>query len=260
MSDGPDAPRPETLLTPEGDSLAYHRTPGRLPGIVFLGGFASDMTGTKARALESFAAERGQAFVRFDYQGHGQSSGDFQAGSIGLWRRNALHVLDSLTEGPQVLVGSSLGGWIMLLAALARPGRVAGLLGLAPAPDFTEDLMWPSLSETDREAITREGVCFQPSPYGPPLPITRHLIEDGREHLLLREAIPLACPLRIIQGMRDDDVPWRRALTLAETVQATDVEVTLVKDGDHRLSDGPDLDRLHAQLDRLLDHVGGLGA
>jgi len=257
MSDLPDAPAPEILRTPEGASLAYHRRDGRLPGLIFLGGFASDMTGTKARALESFAVERGQAFVRFDYQGHGQSSGAFQDGSIGQWTRDALHVLDSLTEGPQVLAGSSMGGWIMLLAALARPGRVGGLLGIAPAPDFTEDLLWPGLSPDEQAAVAREGVCFQPNPYGASLPITRHLIEEGRAHLLLREPIPLACPLRILQGMQDDEVPWRRALTLAETIQATDVEVTLIKDGDHRLSDGPDLDRLRAQTGRLLDHVEG---
>ena len=260
MTDDTPAPRPSTLTTPDGNVLAYHRTPGHLPGIVFLGGFASDMTGTKASYLESFARERGHAFVRFDYQGHGQSSGDFSEGTIGQWRRDAIAVLDCVTEGPQVLVGSSMGGWIMLLAALARPQRVAALLGIAAAPDFTEDLMWAGFDEATRRIIETESVYQMPSAYGAPTPITRRLIEEGRSHLLMRGNIPLHCPVRLIQGMQDEEVPWEWTLKLTERLQSSDVETVLIKHGDHRLSDGPDLDRLRYQLDRLLGHVEGLAS
>jgi pimeloyl-ACP methyl ester carboxylesterase len=256
MSDSPAEPTPEVLETPDGARLAYHRTPGATPGLVFLGGFASDMTGTKATALEVFARERGQAFVRFDYQGHGQSSGRFRDGTIGQWTRDAVAVLDSLTDGPQVLIGSSMGGWIMLLAALARPERVAGLVGIAAAPDFTQDLLWPSLDDAAKRQIQDTGVYDMPSDYGEPLPVTRALFDEGHQHLVMRAPIPLTCPVRLIQGMQDDEVPWDWALKLTERLQANDVETVLVKTGDHRLSEPADLDRLWEQLDRLLAHVG----
>ncbi len=259
-SDLEPTPEPQFLLTDARARIAYHKVEGRLPGIVFLGGFASDMTGTKATALEAFAREHGHAFVRFDYQGHGQSSGDFAEGTIGQWSRDAVAVLDHLTEGPQVLVGSSMGGWIMLLAALARPGRVAGLLGVAAAPDFTEDLMWARMDAEARAAIERDGVYHEPSEHGAPLPITRHLIEEGRSHLLLRGPLPIACPIRLIHGMDDTDVPWQWSLRILETVQSEDVEAVLVKHGDHRLSDPTDIQRLRYQLHRLLEHIEGLGA
>ena len=260
MSDETEEPSPSTLATPDGACIAYHKIEGRLPGVVFMGGFASDMSGTKAKALESFARRRGQAFVRFDYQGHGQSSGSFRDGTIGQWTRDAITVLDSITEGPQVLIGSSMGGWIMLLAALARPGRVAGLLGLAAAPDFTEDLLWARFSESIQQTIEHESVYHMPSDYGAPLPITRQLIHEGRSHLLMRSTIPIACPVRLIQGMHDTEVPWEWPLKLSEKLQSEDVETILIKHGDHRLSDGPDLDRLRYQLDRLLGHVAGLAS
>lgn len=253
-------PAPAFLETPHGTRIAYHRTPGDLPGVVFLGGFASDMTGGKACALEAFARERGQAFVRFDYQGHGESSGRFEDGTIGLWAQDAVGVLDNLTEGPQVLVGSSMGGWIMLLAALARPGRVAGLLGIAAAPDFTEDLMWDKFDADTRHAIERDGVYRMPSDYGDPLPITQRLIMEGRSHLLMRGPIPIACPVRLIHGMDDPDVPWEWSLKVQHALQSEDVEVVLVKHGDHRLSEAHDIVRLRYQLDRLLDHVAGVPA
>ncbi len=258
MTEDSESPRPAVLHTPDGAQIAYHHTPGRLPGVVFMGGFASDMTGTKAVALESFVRQRGNAFVRFDYQGHGQSSGHFRDGTIGQWSRDAVHVLDALAEGPQVLVGSSMGGWIMLLAALARPAHAAGMLGIAAAPDFTEDMLWAGFDAATRERIERDGVHEMPSDYGAPLPITRDLIHEGRSHLLMRGSIPLTCPVRLIQGMQDDEVPWDWALKLTERLQSEDVEAVLIKHGDHRLSDGPDLDRLRYQLDRLLGHVEGV--
>jgi pimeloyl-ACP methyl ester carboxylesterase len=253
--------QPATLARPDGSTIAYHRlaagtrgaASGR-PGVVFLGGFASDMNGTKATALEHFCAGRGQAFVRFDYTGHGQSSGDFRDGTIGRWTEDALAVIDTLATGPQILVGSSMGGWIALLCARAQPDRAAGLVGIAAAPDFTEDLMWDSFDEADRARLARDGVIEQTSRYGPtPYPITRKLIEDGREHLLLRGPIALDRPVRLFQGMADPDVPWRTALAVAERVTSTDVTVTLIKDGDHRLSRAEDLERIFAAVAELSD-------
>jgi pimeloyl-ACP methyl ester carboxylesterase len=226
--------------------------------LVFLGGFMSDMTGTKACALEAFARERGQAFLRFDYAGHGASSGAFADGTIGRWAEDAVAALDALSGGPQILIGSSMGGWIMLLAALARPERVAGLVGIAPAPDFTEDLIWAGAGPEARSAWERDGVYHEPSDYGEePYPITLRLIEEGRQHLLLRGPIALACPVRLIHGMRDADVPWETSLRLAGALESHDVEVTLVKDGDHRMSEPPDLARLFAAIARLSDQLSG---
>ncbi len=217
----------------------------------------SDMTGSKALCLEDFARRRGQAFLRFDYQGHGESSGRFEEGTIGLWSADAVDALDELTEGPQVLVGSSMGGWIMLLAALARPQRVAGLLGIAAAPDFTEDLMWDAYPQEVRETLQRDGVYLEPSDYGEePYTITKALIDEGREHLLLRAPVPIACPVRLIHGMADPDVPWKLAIRLAERLESDDVEITLVKGGSHRLSEPEDLERLGTTLARLLEHIG----
>jgi pimeloyl-ACP methyl ester carboxylesterase len=259
----PEAPR--TLARPDGSVIAYHRLPAgpeaegrRWPGVVFLGGFASDMTGTKATALEHFCAGRGQAFVRFDYLGHGQSSGDFRDGTIGRWVQDAVAVLDGASEGPQILVGSSMGGWIALLAARARPQRVAGLVGIAAAPDFTEDLMWDAMEPEDRARLERDGVIDQTSRYGPtPYPITRLLIEDGRRHLLLRAPIALDRPVRLLHGMQDPDVPWQTALAIAERLSGGDVTVTLIKDGDHRLSREADLERLFAAVAELSSTASG---
>ena len=212
----------------------------------------SDMTGTKAMALESWAKNAGRAFLRFDYQGHGASSGRFEEGTIGLWAADAIAAFDALTEGPQVLVGSSMGGWIMLLTALARPERISALVGIAAAPDFTEDLMWPTFDEAARATLQRDGVLHQPSDYGDePYTITLKLIEDGRQHLLLRKPLPITCPVRLIQGMADADVPWQTALRIAETLESDDVEVQLVKAGDHRLSTPEDLARLTATIEAL---------
>jgi len=249
---------PQYLERGDGHRLAYHRTAGRSPGVVFLGGFRSDMTGTKALTLEAWARQRGQAFLRFDYLGHGQSSGDFEEGTIGRWAEDAIAALDQLTEGPQILVGSSMGGWLMLLAARARPERVVGLIGLAPAPDFTEDLLWADFTQEQRDQILTDDRLSLPSEYDEePTIITRALIEDGRNHLLLDKPLPLTCPLRILQGRQDPDVPWQHALRLEEAYEGDDVQIILIKDGDHRLSREQDLKLLTAQLDRLLEEIGG---
>ena len=220
--------------------------------MVFLGGFRSDMTGTKALFLEDFCRRRGRAFVWFDYFGHGASSGDVALGTIGGWTGDAVAVLDSLTEGAQILVGSSMGGWIMVLAALARTERVHALVGIAAAPDFTEDLLWPRLDEAQRRELRESGAVTLPSEYDPGGYAYRlGLFEDGKRHLVMREAIALECPVRLLHGMRDVAVPWQRSLSLAERLDSRDVAVTLVKDGDHRLSSEADLARLGRTLDAL---------
>lgn len=244
---------PDRLDTADGQTIAYHRSPGRAPGVVFLGGYASDMTGTKATVLEAHVRARGHGFLRFDYRGHGQSSGRFEDGTIGLWRDDALAAFDALTDGPQILVGSSMGGWIALLVALARPERVAGLVGIAAAPDFTEDLMWAEFDEAQRAALSRDGQLSLPSEYSAePGIVTMALVEDGRRHLLLRAPIPIRVPVRLLHGMCDPDVPYRHALTLADRLEGTDVQIRLMKDGDHRLSTERDLAILTETVDALL--------
>jgi pimeloyl-ACP methyl ester carboxylesterase len=244
---------PAILARPDGATIAYHRLVGASPGIVFLGGFRSDMTGTKALFLEDYCRRRGQAFVRFDYFGHGASSGDIALGTIGGWREDAIAVIDSLTSGPQILVGSSMGGWIMLLAALARPERIAALVGIAGAPDFTEELLWPRLTPAQREEIMARGRVVLPSEFDPAGYLyTSALIEDGKRHLLLRAPIPLDMPVRLLHGLADASVPWQLSLRVAERLASRDVAVTLVKDGDHRLSIPPDLARLAQTLDALM--------
>ena len=239
----------------DGSTIAYHRTSGKSPGVVFLTGFKSDMKGSKALALESYCQQRGQAFLRFDYTGHGQSSGAFEDGCIGQWADDAVCAIDQLTEGPQILVGSSMGGWIMLLAALKRTKRIIGLIGIAAAPDFTEDLMWKELSDPQRKKIAINGYVDLPNCYDDQKPyrITHKLIEDGKNQLLLKGLIPLDMPIRLIQGVKDDDVPWSTAERIMEQVSSDDVEVTYVKSGDHRLSKDHDLSRLIRTLGGLLD-------
>ncbi len=216
-------------------------------GIIFLGGFASDMTGTKAVFLDQKCGEAGISCLRFDYRGHGASSAKFEEGCISDWFDDALMVFDRLTEGPQIVVGSSMGGWMGLLLARARPERVAGLVGLAAAPDFTEDMIRPSLTASQREALARDGFFFEDD--APPdrrVPITQKLLDDGLNNLVLRDRIKFNGPVRLIQGQADDQVPWKTALKIAETVESTDVHVTLVKDGDHRLSRPQDLEAIWA--------------
>lgn len=248
---------PEVLRLSDGRRLAYHRTAPRRegktrPGVVFLGGFGSDMTGTKAVALEDWAREAGRGFLRFDYTGHGASSGRFENGCIGDWARDAADALAALTEGPQVLVGSSMGGWIALLLARAQPARVAALVGIAAAPDFTERLMWPSLSPAQQARLTAEGRLELPNAYGPePRVITRRLIEDGRAHLVLDGPLSLPSPVALLHGTADADVPVALGLDLLAHLQAPQARLTLVKDGDHRLSDP-------ASLALLTETVAGI--
>jgi pimeloyl-ACP methyl ester carboxylesterase len=240
----------------DGVAIAYERASARdekAAGIVFLHGLRSDRGGTKAEALARHASERGYGFLRFDMFGHGASSGRFEDGGISRWVEDAVAILDELTTGPQVLVGSSMGGWVMVKTAMARPERVRGLVGIAVAPDFTEDLMWAGFDAAQRTALMTAGVVELPSEYDDgPYRISRHLIEDGRKNLVLRDEIPIACPVRLIHGQRDTAVPWETSLKLAARIKGDDVETHLVKDGDHRLSRPQDLARLCGFIDELV--------
>jgi pimeloyl-ACP methyl ester carboxylesterase len=236
----------------DGVALAYVLSAGTAPGVVFLPGFMSDMAGDKALAVESLCRARGQACLRLDYSGHGESGGAFEDGTIGSWTEDALFLIDRLTEGPLVLIGSSMGGWIALQVALARPSRVVGLIGIAAAPDFTETLMWAAMAPAERAVLLRDGVLRVPSEYGGEQVITRALIEDGRRHLLLQAPVPIHCPVRLLQGLRDPDVPWETALRLADRLTSEDVRVVLVKDGNHRLSRPGDIDLLCRTLSEML--------
>jgi len=225
------------LETPEGRRIAYDRVGGAAPGVVFLGGFRSDKEGTKALALEDWARKAGRAFLRFDYSGHGASSGDFLDGAIGDWFEDARAAILGLTEGPQVLVGSSMGGWISLLMARAHPDKVAGLVTVAAAPDFTEDGMWGRFSDDQRRALMEEGQVALPSDYSEePYIITRRLIEEGRGRLVLRAPLSLPMPVRMLQGTADADVPVDVALRLLDHAEGGDMRLTLVKGADHRFS------------------------
>jgi pimeloyl-ACP methyl ester carboxylesterase len=229
------------MVKDDGARVAALARAGTGPGIVWLNGFKSVMTGTKAQAVDAWAAEHGRACVRFDYFGHGASSGDFRDGTVSRWLDDSLTAIDVLCRGPQILVGSSMGAWLALHCALARPDRISGVLLVAPAVDFTERLLWDTFPPEVRERIERDGEWQRPSQYdAEPYPITRRLIEDGRRHLLLGAPIALSRPVRILQGMADPDVPWRHAMTLLERL-GPDTELTLVKSGDHRLSRPNDL-------------------
>ena len=242
---------------PETRSIAVRARAGALPGLLWLGGFKSDMRGTKASALDAWAAAHGCACVRFDYSGHGQSGGSFADGTIGRWLEEAVAVFDAFCRGPQVVVGSSMGGWMALLlvrelqrrAEQGARGSIAALVLIAPAVDFTERLMWQKFPAKIKQAITEHGVWQRPSAYGDgPYPITRRLIEEGRRHLLLDELIQTGCPVRILQGVQDPDVPWTHAVELVSRLAHDDVVLTLVKDGDHRLSRPEDIERLTAAV------------
>lgn len=235
--------------------LAYNKVNGHSPGVVFLGGFRSDMTGVKALALEEFCKRQGQAFIRFDYRGHGQSSGDFADGTIGMWKEDALAVFTRLTKGPQILVGSSMGGWLALLLAIEKPRRVAGLIGIAAAADFTEHLMWDKLTPKQQEEVKRKGSVMVPSDMGPPYPITRALIEEGRKHLLLEYELPIYCPVRLLHGMKDEDVPWEVSLSINEKIAGSDVKTILLDEGDHRLSNPKDIEKLLSVTEKMLDSL-----
>jgi pimeloyl-ACP methyl ester carboxylesterase len=239
--------------------IAVRPRAGGGPGLFWLGGFRSDMGGTKAVALDGWASEHKRACVRFDYSGHGESDGDFVHGTIGRWLEESAAVFEQFCTGPQVVIGSSMGGWMALLLAreLARrkesesqPSRasLAGLVLIAPAPDFTEELMWKGFSAEIRHQIETTGMWLRPSEYGDPYPITRNLIEEGRKHLMLGGAIEVGCPVRILQGAQDPDVPWKHAFTLVHRLPAEDVVLTMIQDGDHRLSRLQDIARILAAV------------
>lgn len=249
---------PDHLTTAQGRRIAYRRTEGAGPGVIFLGGFKSDMEGTKALFLEEWAARTGRAFLRFDYSGHGQSSGAFEEGCVGDWTEDAIAALTRLTEGPQVLVGSSMGGWIALLLARARPGRLAGLVTVAAAPDFTEDAMWAGFDAAQRRALEETGQVMLPSDYGAPCVITRRLIEDGRDHLVLRAPLALPFPVRLLQGSDDADVAMAVALRLFGHAEGPDIRLTLVRGADHRFSDRDCLALIAAAIEEVIARaVGG---
>jgi pimeloyl-ACP methyl ester carboxylesterase len=237
-----------------GRRIAVRARAGGAPALFWLGGFNSDMRGTKALALDAWAAEHDRACVRFDYSGHGESGGALVDGTVGRWLEESVAVFERFCKGPQIVIGSSMGGWIALLLAreiAKRPGigaSLAGLVLIAPAPDFTEALMWNGFSPEVKQEIEKSGVWLRPSQYGDPYPITRALIEEGRNHLLLGSAIEVGCPVRILQGAQDPDVPWRHAFALAHRLPADDVVLTVIQDGDHRLSRPQDIARIIAAV------------
>jgi len=231
--------------------LAYRHRPGRGPTILFLPGYASDMEGTKAVALDAWAECEGRAMLRFDYAGCGASDGAFEAQTLATWRGDVLAMIDEVIEGPVLLVGSSMGGWLMLLAALARPDRVAGLVGIAAAPDFT---FW-GFSQDQKMEILREGRIEEPSPYGDPVVTTRAFWESGEALRLLHGPIAIDCPVRLLHGQADADVPWQYSLELMKLLRSADVQTAFVKDGDHRLSRGRDVALLIATVNGLLEEL-----
>ena len=237
------------------NKIAYCRSESKgtnkAPGIIWCGGLKSDMEGSKAAALHEWADRQGRSFVRFDYFGHGASTGRFRDGTISRWAADTAQVIDELTQGPQIIVGSSMGGWTALLAALARPVRVKALVLIAPAPDFTEKLMWTGFDDAIRKTIMDEGIYYEPSDYDEPYEISRELILDGRENLLLDTPINFGGPVRILQGLKDTSVPAAHAQKLIDALTSNDVEMTLVKDGDHSLSTERDLKRLLGVVEGL---------
>lgn len=240
------------LETAQGRQIAYHKTEGAGPTVVFLGGLKSDMEGTKAIHLETWCKARGQAFLRFDYSGHGQSSGSFEEGAIGDWHEDTLAAIDALSDGDLVVVGSSMGGWQALLLSKARAGRIKGLVTIAAAPDFTEDGYWANFSDAQKEALDTIGHVELPSDYMEPYIITKRMIEDGRNHLVLRDPLPLPFPVRFLQGTNDTAVTRETALRLLDHAESEDMRLTLVRDGDHSLSDPRSLDLITQAITEVM--------
>ncbi len=248
---------PQFLTTPQGRRIAYHRSEGQGPAIVFCHGLRSDMEGTKVLHLEAWAQAQGRAFVRFDCSGHGQSSGAFEEGAIGDWFEDATAVIEVLTEGRILLLGSSMGGWLSLLLARALPERLAGLVTIAAAPDFTEDGYWAGFSEAQRAELMEAGQVALPSDYGDPMIVTRRLIEEGRDRLVLRTPLPLPFPTRFLQGTADEAVETATALRLLDHVDGKDIRLTLVKGADHRFSEPAEMDLIVAAVEDVLREVDG---
>lgn len=240
------------LDTDQGRRLAYHKFSGRMPAVVFLGGLRSDMTGTKAVHLEAWARRSGREFLRFDYSGHGESSGDFTEGCIGEWHEDTVAAISALTEEKVVVVGSSMGGWQALLLAQRMPERLAGIVTIAAAPDFTEDGYWDQWTAAERKVVMDVGEIVLPSEYGDAMVITRKLIEDGRDHFVLRSPLHVDVPMRMLQGTADMDVPMEVALRLMDHVEGGDIHLELVKDADHRFSTPECLDTITRAVDEVL--------
>lgn len=232
------------LSTPDGEKIAYKKTDGAGPVFIWCGGLKSDMEGGKAIHLHDWAIKQGQSYIRFDYFGHGVSSGEFRDGTVSRWSSDVVQVIDELAEGNVILVGSSMGGWASLLAALKRPDRVMGLLLIAPAPDFTQKLTWEDWTDEQRETLRRDGIVFVPSDYDEPYEYSRILMEDGKANQILDAPINFEGPVRILQGAADSVVPWEYSRRILDVITSEDVEYTLVKNGDHSLSSPTDLERL----------------
>lgn len=248
-----DTLSPNVIMTKNGTKIAYHKLEGRSPGIIFLGGFMSDMTGTKASFFEEFCREQGRAYIRFDYSGHGVSSGKFEEGTISTWTEDTLEVIDQLSRDQQILIGSSMGGWVMVLAALQRKARIVGLMGIAAAPDFVESLIWNKLTAQQKDEIQTKGICYIPAEgYDKPYPITKKFIEDGRQQTILNKPIDLLCPIRLVHGVDDTEVPWEFSQKLMNACISNNATLTLLKKGDHRLSKPHELDILGNTLNALL--------
>ena len=240
----------ETLARPDGETLAFKAVAGDGPTVIWIGGFRSDMEGTKALALEQAARERGWSFVRYDHFAHGQSSGDWRRATIGRWREDAIALIDSL-EGPVIPVGSSMGGWVALLATLARPERIKGVVLVNPAQDFTEKLMWPGLADHERQAILREGETVITEEGLGSYILTRRMFEEAHDWLLLDSVIAINAPVHVLQGRADDVVPWRHQVELVERLIGGDVRLDLIEGGDHRLSTPRDLERLAEAVEAM---------
>lgn len=243
------------LETPQGRRLAYHRTEGAGPCVVFCGGLKSDMEGTKAVHLEAWAKARGQAFMRFDYSGHGESSGTFDEGCIGDWHEDTVAAIHALCDGPVVIVGSSMGGWQALLLARSNPERIAGMVTIAAAPDFTEDGWWAGFDAAQKAELDARGRVELPSDYMEPYVVTRRMIEDGRRHLVLRDPLELRFPVRFLQGTDDTAVTVETAVRLIERAEGADMRLTLVKNADHRFSDETCLALIEAAVEEVLDRI-----
>lgn len=248
---------PDYLTTAQGRRIAYHMTDGRAPMVVFIHGLKSDMDGTKAVYLEDWARARKHGFLRFDCSGHGLSSGEFTDGCIGDWAADAAAVLEGLTEGPVLLVGSSMGGWLSLLLARKMPERIAGLVTIAAAPDFTEDGFWDGFSDAEKAALERDGQVAMPSDYDEPYIITKRLIEDGRDHLVLRDPLSLPFPVRFLQGTEDEAVPTEKAVRLLQHATGNDMRLTLLKGKDHRFSDPESLRVMERAVEDVLTRWKG---
>jgi len=248
---------PSILKKKDDRYLAYHKLEGKTPGIIFLSGFRADMNGSKAVFFEQFCRERGLAYVRFDYSGHGVSSGKFEEGSISQWTEDALDIIDNLSSEQQILVGSSMGGWIMTRVAMQRKERIAGLMGIAAAPDFVESMIQERLTQEQRKDLETKGVCYLTPEGYDPYPLTQKMIEDSKRCTILNTPIDLHCPMRFVHGLNDTDVPWQSSEALMKHCQTTLATLTLVKGGEHSLSKEVELEILANHLDGLLKQVNG---